>query len=119
MIKFLKYHETILIFYVEYKNIFDHLLINLSLYSGNNFSNLALLLKGIIIFLSEKQPSNASSPIEVTPLGRVMDNKELQPQKRIITNRDNPIGKNDGCQRRTTHKRTITDRGNTIRKSDR
>ena len=27
MIQILKYHETILIFYVEYKNIFDHLLI--------------------------------------------------------------------------------------------
>jgi len=26
MIKILKYHETILIFYVEYKKIFDHLL---------------------------------------------------------------------------------------------
>ena len=26
MIQILKYHETILIFYVEYKNIFDHLL---------------------------------------------------------------------------------------------
>ena len=27
LITYLKYHETILIFYVEYKNIFDHLLI--------------------------------------------------------------------------------------------
>ena len=40
MIKFLKYHETILIFYVEYKNIFDHLLMK----------KIFLLFMGLVLF---------------------------------------------------------------------
>ena len=46
MIQILKYHETILIFYVEYKNIFDHLLTKLSSGISNLYYAFIMVEKG-------------------------------------------------------------------------
>ncbi len=95
MIQILEYHETILIFYVEYKNIFDHLLMQIKF----------IILLFCFCLISCKNSKNKTDAIEIN---FSVDNKEFNSDLfdisfvKLETNKDCLLGGISQCIKTST-----------------